>query len=228
MTERPGEVEVGGYARLDVDRRRRTGIPEVVYGAGKTTDQVLGLLAELRAADPSHPALATRCGPDALAAADGAFPGEHVEVDPVARTIVVGEPAVLGDDQVLVLTAGTTDLPVARECLVSLRALGVCAELVADVGVAGLHRLLGQLGRVQAARFLVVVAGMDGALAGVVAGLTKAPVVAVPTSVGYGVAAGGVAAALTMLSTCSPGLVVTNIDNGFGAAVHVTKCLRAR
>jgi pyridinium-3,5-biscarboxylic acid mononucleotide synthase len=145
----------------------------------------------------------------------------------VAATVLVGEPPEPSGD-VVVLTGGTTDLPVARECTVTLGALGVTAELVADVGVAGLHRLLSRLDRVRAADFVVAVAGMDGALPGVVAGLVAAPVVAVPTSVGYGVAAGGLAAAATMLSACSPGLVVVNIDNGFGAAVHVAKCLHHR
>ncbi|MFE9005997.1 nickel pincer cofactor biosynthesis protein LarB [Streptomyces sp. NPDC007875] len=218
-------VGVDGYARLDVDRRTRTGIPEVVFGTGKPPEQTLRLLTELRAHDRTGPALATRCPEAVLDAAAEAFPGEVVSVDRTAATVTVGEPPP-PSGQAMVLTAGTTDLPVARECLVTLTALGVGAEVVADIGVAGLHRLLAKLDDVRAADCLVVVAGMDGALPSVVAGLVAAPVVGVPTSVGYGVAAGGVAAAATMLSSCSPGLAVVNIDNGFGAAVHVAKILK--
>ena len=218
-------VEVDGYARLDVDRRHRTGVPEVVYGAGKTPEQTLRLLRELRENDPSGPALATRCPEEVLAAAPEAFPGEPVAVDAVARTVAVGAlPPPVGD--VAVVTAGTTDLPVAGECLATLAVLGIGGRLLADVGVAGLHRILSRLDDLRAADCLVVVAGMDGVLPGVVTGLVSVPVVGVPTSVGYGVAAGGLAAATTMLASCSPGLVVVNIDNGFGAAVHAAKVVR--
>lgn len=223
MTDQAPRVE--DIAELDPSRRTRTGVPEVVFAEGKTPEQTLRLLAALRAADPDGPALATRCPDEVLAAADGAFDGEPVTADPVGRTLVVGDlPSASGNT--VVLTAGTSDLPVAHECLTTLRVLGVDAGLVPDVGVAGLHRLLGHLERLRAAESVVVVAGMDGALPSVVAGLVPAPVVGVPTSVGYGVAAGGVAAACTMLSSCSPGLTVVNIDNGFGAAVHVAKIRR--
>lgn len=219
-------VEVDGYARLDVGRRHRTGVPEVVYGAGKTPEQTLRLLHTLRTSDPSGPALATRCPDEVLDAAPEAFPGEPVSVDRLARTVAVGAlPRPVGD--VAVVTAGTTDLPVAQECLVTLAVLGVGGRLLADVGVAGLHRLLTRLDDLRAADCLIVVAGMDGVLPGVVSGLVSAPVVGVPTSVGYGVAAGGLAAATTMLSSCSPGLVVVNIDNGFGAAVHAARVVRS-
>lgn len=212
-------------AELDPSRRRRTGVPEVVLGQGKTPDQTLRLLAELRAADRDGPALATRCPDEVLAAAGSAFQEETVEADAVGRTLVVGElPPASG--RALVLTAGTTDLPVAHECRTTLRVLGVDTALLPDVGVAGLHRVLGHLDQLRDAEIVVVVAGMDGALPSVVAGLVAAPVIGVPTSVGYGVAAGGVAAACTMLSSCSPGLVVVNIDNGFGAAVHAAKIHR--
>jgi hypothetical protein len=126
-----------------------------------------------------------------------------------------------------VVTAGTTDLPVARECAATLAVLGVHADLLADVGVAGLGRLLARLGDLRAAECVIVVAGMDGALPSVVAGLVSVPAIGVPTSVGYGVAAGGLAAAASMLASCSPGLAVVNIDNGFGAAVHAAKIIRA-
>ncbi|MDD7938301.1 nickel pincer cofactor biosynthesis protein LarB [Actinomycetospora lutea] len=214
------------HAELDHDRRRRTGVPEVVLASGKTTGQTLALLAALRRGDPSGPALATRCPDAVLAAAPDAFPGEPVAVDPVGRTVVVGAVPVPVGDTVL-LTAGTADVPVARECAATLAVLGVAAELVPDVGVAGLHRLLGHLERVRAAHVVVVVAGMDGALPSVVAGLVAAPVIGVPTSVGYGVAAGGLAATASMLATCAPGLVVVNVDNGFGAAVHAAKIERS-
>jgi hypothetical protein len=136
--------------------------------------------------------------------------------------VTVGAPPrPVGD--VVVLTAGTTDLPVAQECRATLAALGVGTRIIADVGVAGLHRLLGRLDGIRDADVLVVVAGMDGALPSVVTGLVRAPVIGVPTSVGYGVATGGLATAAAMLASCSPGLVVVNVDNGFGAAVHAAK-----
>lgn len=211
-------VDVGGYARLDLDRRRRTGVPEVVLAEGKTEEQALALLAALRAGDPTGPALATRCPPGVLAAARDRFPGEEVLVDRPGRVVVVGAlPAPRGD--VAVLTGGTSDLPVARECLTTLAALGVGARLVADVGVAGIGRLLARVDELGDADCVVAVAGMEGALPTVVAGLVPAPVVAVPTSVGYGVSAGGLVAAAAMLASCSPGVGVVNVDNGFGAAV---------
>lgn len=214
-------------ALLDTDRRARTGVPEVVYAPGKSRDQVLDLLAGLRRADPGWPALATRCPDDVLAAVAERFDGEVVAVDPVGRTATVGPlPSPVGD--VLVLTAGTTDLPVAHEALATLAALGVGGRLIADVGVAGLDRLLSRLEPVRRADVVVTVAGMDGALPSVVTGLVAAPVIGVPTSVGYGVAAGGWAATVSMLASCSPGLVVVNVDNGFGAAVHAARIVGVR
>jgi NCAIR mutase (PurE)-related protein len=208
-------VPLGEFALLDVDRRRRTGIPEVVFGEGKTPEQIFALLAELRARDP-----------EALDRAATCFPGQPVHADHVARTVTVGAlPPARGN--VLVVTAGTTDLNVARECAATLAVLGVRADVLADVGVAGLGRLLARLDDLRAAECVVVVAGMDGALPSVVAGLVSAPVIGVPTSVGYGVAAGGLAAVASMLASCSPGLVVVNIDNGFGAAAHAAKIIRA-
>jgi hypothetical protein len=211
---------------LDVGRRTRTGVPEVVFGEGKTPEQIYALLAELRTRDPQAPALATRCPAAVLTGAAGRFPGEPVHIDDVAGTVAIGTlPPERG--HVLVVTAGTTDLPVARECAATLAVLGVRADVLADVGVAGLGRLLARLEVLRAAECVVVVAGMDGALASVVAGLVSAPVIGVPTSVGYGVAAGGLAAAATMLASCSPGLAVVNIDNGFGAAAHAAKIIHA-
>ncbi len=219
-------VPLGEFAVLDVDRRRRTGVPEVVYGEGKTSEQIFALLAELRARDPGAPALATRCPADVLDGAATRFPGDTVHADHVAGTVTVGAlPPARGN--VLVVTAGTTDLKAARECTATLAVLGVRADVLADVGVAGLGRLLSRLDDLRAAECVVVVAGMDGALPSVVAGLVSAPVIGVPTSIGYGVAAGGLAAAASMLASCSPGLVVVNIDNGFGAAAHAAKIIRA-
>src|SRR3984885_11866365 len=208
-------VPLGEFALLDVDRRRRTGVPEVVFGEGKTSEQIFALLAELRVHDPATPALATRCPAGVLDQADARFPGEAVHADHVAGTLAVGTlPPPRGS--VLVVTAGTTDLKVARECAVTLAVLGVRADVLADVGVAGLGRLLPRLDDLRAAECVVVVAGVGGAPPRAVAGLVSAPVIGVPTSVGYGVAAGGLAAAASMLASCSPGLAVVNIDNGFG------------
>jgi pyridinium-3,5-biscarboxylic acid mononucleotide synthase len=230
LAEGPGApaagVPLGDFALLDVDRRQRTGIPEVVFGPGKTPEQIFALLAELRARDPRAPALATRCPSSVLAEADRRFPGQAVLADQRAGTVTVG-PLPPARGHVLIVTAGTTDLNVAWECAATLAVLGVGADVLADVGVAGLGRLLARLGDLRAAECVVVVAGMDGALPSVVAGLVSAPVIGVPTSVGYGVAAGGLAAAATMLSSCSPGLAVVNIDNGFGAAVHAAKIIHA-
>jgi NCAIR mutase (PurE)-related protein len=221
----PG-VPLGEFAVLDIDRRQRTGVPEVVFGESKTAEQIFTLLAELRVRDPQAPALATRCSADVLAGAAARFPADPVHADQVAGTVAVGLlPPARG--RVLVVTAGTTDLPVARECAATLAVLGVGADVLADVGVAGLGRLLSRLDTLRAAECVVVVAGMDGALPSVVTGLVSAPVVGVPTSVGYGVAAGGLAAAASMLASCSPGLAVVNIDNGFGAAVHAAKIIHA-
>lgn len=222
----PPGVPLGEFALLDVDRRHRTGVPEVVFGEAKTAEQVFALLAELRARDPHAPALATRCPAEVLAGAAARFPGETVHTDHIAGTVAVGTlPPARG--HVLVVTAGTGDLPVARECAATLAVLGVGADVLADVGVAGLGRLLARLDVLRAAECVVVVAGMDGALPSVVAGLVSAPVIGVPTSVGYGVAAGGLAAAATMLASCSPGLAVVNIDNGFGAAACAAKIIQA-
>lgn len=223
---------VGEFAHLDVARRARTGVPEIVYGQGKTPEQTVRLLTALRAADPSAPALATRCPAETLAAIRTRLTAAPITADPisidpisideVAGTVVVGPlPDAVGS--VLVLTAGTADVPVAREAVITLGALGVGADLLPDVGVAGLHRLLERIATVRDADVLIVAAGMDGALPSVVAGLVDAPVIGLPTGAGYGVAAGGAAATTAMLASCSPGLVVVNTDNGVGAAAHAAK-----
>ena len=217
-----GSGELAGIAHLDVDRKRRTAVPEVIFAEGKTPDQTLQILAAQRHRDPGSPALATRCPQDVLHRAATAFPGDPVLIDALGRTVTVGTlPPPRG--VVAVLTAGTSDLPVAHEAIATLRALGAGHRLIADVGVAGLHRLLAHLDELAEADCVIAIAGMEGTLPGVVAGLVRAPVVGVPTSVGYGVSAGGHVAAGAMLASCAPGLSVVNIDNGFGAAAHAVK-----
>jgi len=213
-----------GFARVDTHRALRTGDPEVVYAAGKTPDQVTAIVRQLRAAHPSRAVLVTRADAavrDALRAGP-----DPVDSDDVARCVAVGRlPEPTG--QVAVVCAGTSDLPVAREVTFTARAFGCTAELIADVGVAGLHRLMAVLPAISAAGCVVVVAGMDGALPSVVGGLIGVPLVAVPTSVGYGASFGGLAALLTMLSSCAPGVAVVNIDNGFGAGVFAARVARS-
>ncbi|HYN75210.1 MAG TPA: nickel pincer cofactor biosynthesis protein LarB [Candidatus Limnocylindria bacterium] len=217
-----GYVDLG-FARLDTDRAARTGDPEVVYGAGKTPDQVVELLRALRAAHPDRPALATRLTEGALDAVGTAFPA--AQLDRVARACVVGD-LLSPRGRVCVVAAGTSDAPVAAEAALTARAFGSEVEHVTDVGVAGIHRLLASKERLDAADCLVVVAGMEGALPSVVGGLTGVPLVAVPTSVGYGASFDGLAALLAMLNSCAPGVVVCNIDNGFGAGVFAARVAR--
>ena len=209
----PSEA-LAAFAHLDTDRVDRRGFAEAVYCEGKSVDQVRAIAAEVRARGIRT--LFTRVLPDQVDALVAELPGlEHV---PDARLVAwPGEPAEPTGGLVVVVAAGTSDLPVAAEAAATARHLGRPVELVVDVGVAGLHRVLGHLELLRRARVLVVVAGMDGALPGVVAGLTSAPVIAVPTSVGYGASFGGVAALLTMLNACAPGVSVVNIDNGYGA-----------
>lgn len=214
MDPTPEAVADLGFAQLDLDRRRRCGFPEVIYSPGKTPDQLAAVVRRL--ADAGQHCLATRVEDAQAAHLAAAFPA--ADQDRVARTfwMPAGDlPVPVGN--VLVLTAGTTDIPVAREVLVTVRAMGVGAELIADVGVAGLHRLMRHLPKLREADAVVVVAGMDGALPSVVGGLVDVPVIAVPTSVGYGASFGGVAALLTMLNACSAGVVTVNIDAGFKA-----------
>jgi pyridinium-3,5-biscarboxylic acid mononucleotide synthase len=218
----PGFEDLG-YARLDTDRALRTGDPEVVYGAGKTNEQVVDLLGRLAEVHPHRPAVVTRLTEAGLLAVADAFP--DALVDAGARVAAVGplpDPA----GTVCVVAAGTSDAPVAGEAAVVARAFGAGVERVTDVGVAGLHRVLAAREQLDAADCLVVVAGMEGALPSVVGGLTGVPLVAVPTSVGYGAAFGGLAALLGMLNSCAPGVVVCNIDNGFGAGVFAARVAR--
>ncbi len=202
-----------GFARLDTHRALRGGAPEAVYCPGKTPAQVVEILARL---GESHAnVLATRASAEVHAAALAA--GLRVAWHPTARLLVANPAPVDGVGLVVVVSAGTSDLPVAEEAAVTAEVRGNRVERVYDAGVAGLHRLLAQHPLLLEANAIVVVAGMEGALASVVGGLVDRPVIAVPTSVGYGVSAGGWAALLTMLATCVPGVAVVNIDNGLGA-----------
>jgi NCAIR mutase (PurE)-related protein len=217
-----GAVDLG-FARVDTHRGLRTGDPEVVFAGGKTAAQTVAILAELARQDGGRPAVATRLPDDAMAAVREAFPG--AEVDEVARAVAVG-PVPPGRGTVCVVAAGTSDAPVAAEAAFVARAFGATVDRIDDVGVAGIHRLMAVRDRLDAADCLVVVAGMEGALPSVVGGLTGVPLVAVPTSVGYGTSYGGLAALLAMLNSCAPGVVVCNVDNGFGAGVFAARVAR--
>ncbi len=217
MADRDPGRPLDGIAELDHDRVRRRGFPEAVYCEGKSAGQVRSIARAL-ASRPGAPAttLFTRASP-AHAEAVRAELGDAFH-DPEAR-LLAWPPAVPAPTGglVVVVAAGTSDLPVAREAELTAGYLGRPTRAVVDVGVAGLHRIVARLDLLRQARVIVVVAGMDGALPGVVAGQVAAPVVAVPTSVGYGAAFGGIAALLTMLNACAPGVAVVNIDNGYGA-----------
>jgi NCAIR mutase (PurE)-related protein len=202
-----------GYAQVDHHRFLRQGFPEVIYCQGKTAEQVVGIATRMRG--HQVPVLATRADPAVAAALSAALP--DVQYHPLARCAVVGEPLPPRGGLIAVVSAGTSDLPVAEEAVVTATVMGNAVERLYDVGVAGLHRLLAHLDLLQRARVIVVAAGMEGALPSVVGGLVGVPVIAVPTSVGYGAAFGGLAALLGMLNTCASGVSVVNIDNGFGA-----------
>lgn len=204
-----------GFAKVDHHRALRTGMPEVIFAAGKTPAQVAAIFE--RMANAGGNVLATRASREMYAAVKAVEP--RAEFHETARAITLMQTdAPAGKGTVAVVCAGTSDLPVAEEAVVTAQLMGNTVELVADVGVAGLHRLLAQQQALKTARVLVVCAGMEGALPTVVGGLVHAPVIAVPTSVGYGASLGGVAALLGMLNTCVPNVSVVNIDNGFGAA----------
>jgi NCAIR mutase (PurE)-related protein len=223
-----------GFARVDHHRTLRQGMAETVYGPGKAPEQCAAIVAELLAQPGRAPIVLSRADADQVAAAVSANPDATVIAaghgDPSERQLhtVVWRPAVERGERVVVVTAGTADLPVADECAATLEAHGVRPVRIADVGVAGLHRILDAADELADADMVVVVAGMEGALASVVGGLTSAPVVAVPTSVGYGSSLGGVTALLGMLASCASGLTVVGIDNGFGAACAVLRILNAR
>jgi NCAIR mutase (PurE)-related protein len=203
-------------ARVDTHRALRHGMAEVVFGAGKTARQVVEIVRALRAVD--QPVLATRVAPELADEVLAALPEGVYEADARLLWFGPGEVPVTGKGTIAVVTAGTADLPVAREAMAVARRFGNKVDLVADAGVAGLHRLLAANDTLRGARVLIVVAGMEGALPSVVGGLVDKPVIAVPTSIGYGASFQGLAALLGMLTSCASNVTVVNIDNGFGAA----------
>jgi pyridinium-3,5-biscarboxylic acid mononucleotide synthase len=209
------------FATIDHHRALRQGYPEVIYSPGKTDAQIIAI-AE-RIAERGGGFLATRATPATQAAVLARIPG--CRINELGRTIVLpsADPPPTGQGTVLIVTAGTSDLPVAEEAADTATAFGNNVARVTDVGVAGLHRVLGSKDALLEARVIIVVAGMDGALPSVVAGLVNVPVIAVPTSVGYGASFGGIAALLAMLNSCASGVTVVNIDNGFGAAVAASR-----
>jgi NCAIR mutase (PurE)-related protein len=215
MAEAPDPPELSSFAVLDLDRSARRGYPEAIYCPGKTLEQVATIAAALRDR-PDLVSVFTRASPAHAAAIQRVLPDAYHDVDAALLAWPAAPPEPSGG-LVVVVAAGTSDLPVAREAMLTARYLGRATELIVDVGVAGLHRVLSQLEVLRRARAVVVAAGMDGALPSVVAGLIAAPVVAVPTSVGYGAAFQGLAALLAMLNACAPGVAVVNIDNGYGA-----------
>lgn len=205
-----------GFARIDTDRARRKGFPEVVFAEGKSPEQVAEIIERLR--DSENRLLATRVPQKTAEAVLSRWP--DIRHNPAARTLAwlrSGEPQPRYDGYVAVVSGGTSDIPVAEEAVETVEVLGAEGRRVYDVGVAGIHRLLSSIEIVRNATAAVVVAGMEGALGSVVTGLVSCPVVAVPTSVGYGTSLSGIAPLLTMLNSCAPGISVVNIDNGFGA-----------
>lgn len=205
-----------GFARVDTDRLRRRGFPEVIFSQGKTAGQLVKIITTLSAAGQNS--LATRVSKEQFTAVKAAFP--KVRYHEAARVLTVDvTPRPRPTGCVVVLSAGTTDIPVAEEAALVAETMGAKVERVYDVGVAGLHRLLNHLPVMKKARVMIVVAGMEGALPSVVGGLTNCPIIAVPTSIGYGTSMGGITALLAMLNSCVPGITVVNIDNGFGAGV---------
>jgi pyridinium-3,5-biscarboxylic acid mononucleotide synthase len=212
-----------GYATIDHHRALRQGFPEVIYGEGKSPAQIVGIAQ--RIAERGDGVLVTRISPEAACTLAGEMPA--VEHNAVARTSYLRPPVpvAVSTGTLLIVTAGTSDLPVAEEAAVTADAMGCRLERLTDVGVAGIHRLLARREMLDQAGVIVVVAGMDGALASVVGGLARVPVIAVPTSVGYGASFNGIAPLLTMLNSCAAGVTVVNIDNGFGAAMAAARIL---
>ncbi len=203
------------FAHVDHHRSLRKGFPEVIFGEGKTADQVIGIMDKMMRQE--NILLVTRIGPQKADAVIARFPDAIYHPD--ARMIVwmLKKPQIIGRGTILIISAGTSDIPVAKEAYLTAAAMGNKVETIYDVGVSGIHRLLGHREAIESASVLVVVAGMEGALPRVVAGMVRRPVIAVPTSVGYGVSLGGLTALFAMLNSCSSNVAVVNIDNGFGA-----------
>lgn len=204
-----------GFAKVDTHRAIRRGIPEAVYCPGKTTEQIVAIMKHM--VESRSIALATRAAPEVYEQIKAGLDGTPVRYHERARLVVAGKAPPARRGNVLVVTAGTSDIPVAEETAVTAEVLGNRVTRLYDVGVAGIHRVLDHRGLLEKAKVVVVVAGMEGALPSVVAGLVDVPVIAVPTSVGYGASFDGLAALLAMMNACSPGVAVVNIDNGFGA-----------
>lgn len=216
---KPNELE---FAEIDFDRLRRQGMPEVIFGAGKTAGQISAIVSALRDAGQS-PVLVTKLDDEKAKALESDFGGDfsYCREGRIGR---LGAPrAPDGAGEIVVVTAGTSDIPVAMEAIFTAETLGNRVRGVFDVGVAGIHRLLGKAEILRGASVLIVVAGMEGALASVAGGLVSCPVVAVPTSIGYGASFSGLSALLSMLNSCAAGVSVVNIDNGFGAAVAASR-----
>lgn len=206
--------EVGGYARVDFHRGIRQGVPEVIHGEGKTKEHILGI-ARTMLENGQSTVLITRLSQEKADFIARELPMDYNEL---ARTGLLGKvPEPSGMGKILVATGGTSDIPVAEEAAVTAEALGNEVQRLYDVGVSGIHRLLGNMEYVMSAKVIIAVAGMEGALPSVIGGLADCPVIAVPTSIGYGASLGGIAALLSMLNSCASGVSVVNIDNGFGA-----------
>lgn len=209
-----------GFAKIDMDRERRGGFPEVVYCEGKTTEQAVEIILLLWERSEGN-VLATRCSAEIAAAVREKLP--HAEYHALARVLQIYKKEKEGKGNIAVLSAGTSDLPVAEEAALTAEIMGNRVSRIYDVGVAGIHRLLSCCDALEEARVLVVVAGMDGALPSVVGGLIKKPLIAVPTDVGYGANFGGLSALLSMLNSCAAGVTVVNINNGFGAGCAASR-----
>lgn len=218
-------VEDLGFASVDHHRAVRLGFPEVIYGEGKTSEQITDIFEAL--IDKQDTVLATRVDHEKSLAVMKQIKG--LEHNTLARTLLyrkkINKPA--DEEIILVIAAGTSDLPVAEEARVTAQAFGANVEAIYDVGIAGIHRLLRHYDKLREASVIIVVAGMEGALPSVVGGLVDKPIIATPTSIGYGASFGGIAALLGMLNSCAPGVVVVNIDNGFGAAYAACTIMRA-
>ncbi len=214
-----------GFAKIDQHRNIRTGYPEAIFCQGKTTEQIVGILSRMM--ENNVNILGTRASDEVYQAVRQRIP--QAIYYPQARIILVQKQDIdISEKIIAVVTAGTADIPVAEEAAVTAEILGNRVERIYDVGVAGIHRLLAQAERIQKANVVIVVAGMEGALASVVGGLVDKPVIAVPTSVGYGASFGGISALLTMLNSCASGVAVVNIDNGFGAAYFASNVNKLR
>ncbi len=212
-----------GFAKLDLSRGERTGFSEAIYCAGKTKEQLLGILQKFQT--ESIAVLGTRCSEEKYNYVKSS--GLNVCYDPISQIISLGKTAPNKlPGKIAVCSAGTADLPVAEEAAQTAEFYGATVERFYDVGIAGLHRLLAKIDAIRQADVIIAIAGMEGALSSVLAGLVKAPIIAVPTSVGYGISFQGLTPLLTMLSSCATGISVVNIDNGFGAAIQGCRILR--